>query len=221
MQELKTKRNIMIYRFLFVTLALVLITTFMVSGVFARYKSIAGANEEARVAKFGNLNLYEYDSSGNIISSGLTNQLEEIIIYPGIDINKKLEISYTGTEVATYVFFVINTEGWQLTNDEEIGKYVMSLNNEKDEYIAKWTIQNNFQHLESLSSENRNIFYYLAPPNSNLNEKILDKIEVNAIGLEDAKKMEEYAYEISFEAYAASAINITPEEAFTRAENNY
>lgn len=213
--------NKVIDRIAFIILASVLITTYLVFGVFAKYKSIAAGNTEARVAKFGSLNLYEYNSSGDIIATGTTTQTEEIIITPGKDINKKIIINYSGNEVATYIFFVVNSDGWEISKDETTNNHLISINNSKDEAVAKWEIKNHWQHLESLSTENRNIFYFITPPDSNINETIMEKIEVNAVDLDSSNPMDEFGYELSFEVYATSAYNIEPEYAFTRAEANH
>ena len=220
MQE-KRAINQIIDRLVFIILALVLITTYLVFGVFAKYKSIAAGNTEARVAKFGSLNLYEYNSSGDIITTGTSTQTEEIIITPGKDINKKIIINYSGNEVATYLFFVVNSDGWKITKDKITNNHVMSINNNKNEYLAKWEMKNHWTHLESLSTETRNIFYFIVPPHSNINETVMEKIEVNAVDLDSDNPMDEFGYELSFEVYAASALDITPEYAYARAEANH
>lgn len=84
---------------------LVLITTAMMGGLFARYTTTGTGSDSARVAKFGDLTLTETgDFDGTAGKKGM--------IIPGVDLKKEAKLSFTGSEMATYVFVEITAPGW-------------------------------------------------------------------------------------------------------------
>ena len=89
-----------------VLFCLVLITTAMMGGLFARYITSGTGSDSARVATFGNLTLTE---TGDFLESGGKNIAK---IIPGVELNKKVTLSFDASEVATIVFVEVSAPGW-------------------------------------------------------------------------------------------------------------
>ena len=86
---------------------LVLISTSMTSGLYARYTARGTGSDSARVIKFNNIEVIE---TGDFTSDGEGNNIFAVV--PGINLNKTVTISFGGSEAATYVFVVAETPGW-------------------------------------------------------------------------------------------------------------
>ncbi len=96
-----------------VLFCLVLITTAMMGGLFARYTTIGSGSDSARVASWGQLTLTE---SGDFGSDGSVTPK----IIPGVDLKKDVRISFTGSEMATYVFVEMKvSEHWTTSDNAE------------------------------------------------------------------------------------------------------
>lgn len=92
------------------------IISFIVTGVtFAKYVSVGTGSDMARVATFGDLDLYEVDGFGNRIESPA-----EFTVIPGVDIFKKPVVDYAvanNSEMLAYVFVEVKTKGWNINQD--------------------------------------------------------------------------------------------------------
>ena len=89
-----------------VLFCLVLITTAMMGGLFARYITMGTASDSARVVAFGELTLNE---DGDFVGSEGKKTAK---IIPGVDLNKKVTLSFDASEVATIVFVEVSAPGW-------------------------------------------------------------------------------------------------------------
>ena len=92
-----------------ILLCLVLITTAMMGGLFARYVATGTGSDSARVVRFGDLTLTE---TGDFDGAAT----KKAIIIPGVDLNKKVTVSFDDSEVATIVFVEVSAPGW--TSDD-------------------------------------------------------------------------------------------------------
>ena len=90
--------------FLFVA---VLASTVMLSGLLARYTTTGTGSDSARVIKFGNIEIKETLSATN----------GKLVICPGVNITKDVEVFFSGSEAKTYVFVKMDTsDDWE-SND--------------------------------------------------------------------------------------------------------
>ena len=89
-----------------VLFCLVLITTAMMGGLFARYITSDTGSDSARVVAFGNLILKE---TGDFVAVGDKRTAK---IIPGVNLNKKVTLSFEASEVDTIVFVEISAPGW-------------------------------------------------------------------------------------------------------------
>lgn len=86
-----------------VMLCLTLFTTSIVGGLLARYTTTGTGADRARVIRFGRITITE---TGDFIAD--TNKMP---IVPGVDIQKKAVVEFSGSEAATYVFLEVSHTG--------------------------------------------------------------------------------------------------------------
>ena len=96
-----------------VLFCLVLITTAMMGGLFARYVTSSTGSDSARVVAFGNLTLTE---TGDFVEAGGKKNAK---IIPGVDLNKKVTLSFDASEVDTIVFVEVSAPGWHTEETED------------------------------------------------------------------------------------------------------
>lgn len=89
-----------------ILLCLVLFTTCLSSGLYARYTAKGSSGDEARVIKFGDVTLTE---TGDFVKNGNKN---EFIVAPGFELKKDVTVEFTGSESATYLFVELLMPGW-------------------------------------------------------------------------------------------------------------
>ena len=194
-------------------IALILTVILSVSNATAKYKSEKIGEDNARVAKFGELNLYEYKTNNEIVNMGSSAEIETININPGTTINKNLSVSYSGNEIDVYIYLVIESNGWLIEEKENTNETNIFIKNNGDK-ILEWTLNNNWKYLEEASSTNKHVFYYENKANNTFNNTIMSSIEVNSMSLSNANILEDSDYSIKFNTYAVSALNVTPLEAW-------
>ena len=95
-----------------VLFCLVLITTAMMGGLFARYTTSDSGSDSARVVAFGNLTLTE---TGDFVEAGGKKTAK---IIPGVDLSKKVTLSFEASEVDTIVFVEISAPGWTVPDSQ-------------------------------------------------------------------------------------------------------
>jgi len=210
--------NRILLRFTSILLLLVVISLYITTGSLAKYKSENSLNDSARVGKFGELNFYEYKSDGTTLVSGDEAQIENIVVIAGNNIDKNLHISYSGNEIAVYIFFVVDSDGWKIINNENTNELLITNNN--NEKMVSWTINNNWHYLEE-SSNTKHIFYHLVEANTNFDDAVMPKLEVNALSLDDVELLKNPSYSLKFKALAVSALGKTPAEAWNYISNNW
>lgn len=129
-----------------ILLCLVLITTAMMGGLFARYVASDTGQDSARVAKFGNLTLTE---TGDFVN-------QKGMIIPGVDLKKEVKVSFTGSEMATYLFVKIDAHDWDWN-----GGYDFSRGTN-----MTWSVDLQWQLVSNSSS----VYYMEVLPNTPVND---------------------------------------------------
>ena len=138
---------------------LILITTAMMGGLFARYVATGTGSDNARVAKFGDLTLTETgDFDGTTEKKGM--------IIPGVPLQKKAVVDFEGSEMATDVFVeVILSPNWKTLDNETFwaGTHI------------NWTVDDQWEYLkrDTLDGMNRFIYSKILQPNETLSADII------------------------------------------------
>ncbi len=143
---------------------LTLISIHLSSSLYARYSSSANDSDTTRVIRFGDITLTEspspIDASGNLV------------IIPGVTIQKDAQVSFTGSEAMTYIFVEVSLSShWQMTDNQNF-----SIN---DTHL-QWQIANGWEHVTSSSPEGgKHIYCITLAPNETLtNHDILSGGEI-------------------------------------------
>lgn len=161
-----------------VLFCLVMISTYMMGGLFARYVARGSGSDSARVIKFGDITVEE---SGDFLEGNT------MVITPGVDITKEAVVHFEGSEAAVYVFLEVALSDIWETNEN--GKYYI-------EDKLTWQIHQDWNVLEGYE----NVFYMPLEPNQVLSAGI---IRDNTIYVSEeilAAELGELANTISFRA---------------------
>ena len=153
-------------------LSLVLLSSHITSGPYAKYSSQSTGSDGARVIKFGDLTVTE---TGDFTSVGANEN--QFIFVPGVDLEKNVLVTFAGSEASTIVFITVETPGWTLTNKKNFADSQGQLT---------WSVADGWTHLETDGSTH--VFYYALEPNAPMNNTpfIKDgKIQVNTNGTVD------------------------------------
>ena len=139
-----TPANIML-RLAGILFCLVLITTSMMSGLYARYTAEGKGEDSARVATFGDLVLEETgDFDG-----------KAAMIIPGVNLKKQATVTFGSSEVSTYIFVQITAPGWTKKDDNETFSV--------EDYLS-WSVADGWTYLEGTS----HVYYRELAPNTPL-----------------------------------------------------
>lgn len=215
-QQLKF-HEIMI-RVILMTFVLLLLSLYFSSGTLAKYKSISSVNENARVAKFGELTFLEYKSDGTTLILGNEAQLETVLVSAGTSVDKKLELSFSGSEVSVYLFFVVETSGWDISDSKDL--VIKGLSNDT---MVIWKPNDKWNYLKQEDIDNdkvRYVYYTVVDKNVNFTDSIMESLEVNSIGLVDANMLRSPGYSLSFKVFAVSKPGATIDKAYSSVELN-
>lgn len=147
-----------------VLLCLTLFSFHLTGGLYARYTTRAEAADNARVVKFGDLTLTE----GGDFSTG-----DPVKVIPGVDLSKKVTVSFTPAEVSTYIFVEVTTDtGWTTANNYEFTAADGKLSWSADQEV--WTYH--------ATSENTRVYYHALAANDTFSKDFIKengKIEVS------------------------------------------
>jgi len=83
---------------------LTVVTSYLSGGLLARYTTTATSEDSARVIKFGE---FSVDST-----------LPDSMFIPGVNLTENATVNFGGSESATYVFIVVETPGWNVSEDK-------------------------------------------------------------------------------------------------------
>lgn len=131
-----------------VLLCLTLFSMHLTSGLYARYVTTDSADDAARVITFGDLTLTE---TGDFVDGSA-------IIVPGVDLTKRVVVSFTGSESATYTFIEVKVGKWM--NADKTLFYVGSVSNP----LMSWSVAEGW---ESLGYIDGSYVYYRADKANN------------------------------------------------------
>ena len=93
-----------------VLLCLTMFSLHFTSDIFARYTTRADGKDNAKVASFGNLNLEE--------TGDFSEEKRTAVLLPGVDLEKKVTVSFGKSELATIVFVeVIVSDNWVVSEN--------------------------------------------------------------------------------------------------------
>lgn len=137
-----------------VLFCLVLVTTAMMGGMFARYSTSGEGSDSARVAKFGTLTVTETgDFDGTEQKKGM--------IIPGVPLTKNIALDFTGSELATIVFVRLDlSDNWKLD-----GNTFSVVHHNGTEFLS-WQVAEGWTLLENTQY----VFYRELPPNTVLED---------------------------------------------------
>ena len=132
-----------------VLFCLTVFTTYLASGLYAKYSTQATGSDSARVIKFGEITITE---TGDFLMDKNGNSTGKMLVIPGVDIMKQAAVNYGGSEAATYVFLeVVVSDHWSYNNR------VFSAASGK----IQWTIQDSWTKLNTDGF----VFYKTLEPN--------------------------------------------------------
>lgn len=156
-----------------VLFCLTVISTHLVSGLYARYTTSGSGDDSARVIRFGEISITE---SGDFVAG--TN---DMMIIPGVDIEKRAVVNFEGSEAATYVFVEVLLEnGWSYENGTfKLGEHL------------EWEIAGGWTYLEN--KDNTHVLYWALEPNTQLTDVDILRIVEDAA---DENKDGKHAYSI-------------------------
>ncbi|MBE6543943.1 MAG: hypothetical protein E7675_06040 [Ruminococcaceae bacterium] len=138
---------------------LVLISTSMLSGLYARYTTTSSTGDSARVITFGDIEITE---TGDFTSEG------KLIIIPGVDLTKKATVSFEGSEASTVVFVTVTPSAHFKTNDNRTFTYTL---NSKD--AMEFTVSSEWSFLKLDNGDY--VYYKTLIPN-----KTIDSVDIFA-----------------------------------------
>ena len=95
-------------------LCLVMLSTHLMGGLYARYRTEGSSEDEARVIKFGEIAVEE---TGDFINEGGPSGVNKFIFTPGVPLKKAVRIYFGGSEAVTYLFAAVHTPGWVMAAD--------------------------------------------------------------------------------------------------------
>ena len=141
----------------FVLFWLVMVTTYLSVGLYAKYSTGGKGKDDARVISFKQLVVAE---NGEDNATG-----QEYIFAPGVNLDKDITVSFGGSESDTFVFVELDTTGW--TQDDE-NDYAFSLK-QGGAAIMSWEVDGEWSYLSS--ADNKHVYYMVLDANETLVEQ--------------------------------------------------
>lgn len=176
---------------------LVMVTTSISVELFAKYSTQDSGSDSARVIKFGQLTVSENGVEG---AKG-----KEFTFIPGVDLEKKVTVSFGGSEADTLVFVALDTAGWVLDNTPENNTHNFALKS-GNEVIMSWSVVDDWTYLKN--DGNRHVYYKALESNTALPEQnvIKDgKITVSQATKAAYKTLQGTTLNLNVTAYAVQA----------------
>lgn len=201
MNNLKINNNkLFLISCLTLLLIMAAICIFFIMTVFSKFISTTNFDSNTNVGKVGTLRLVETKSSENTDK----NQ-ENIELNSNSIVEKNLSVSYNSKNVASYIYFIVNADGWQYTSDTN----KLSIKGSYNVDMAYFIINSNWKYLKSETQQDNSInfiFYQEVPTNTNfVDSNIISNIYINAVSVNDTVKNNLLTlnddHAISFSAY--------------------
>lgn len=157
---MKIKSNFMLRlaSFLFVC---VIVSTVTLAGLLARYVTSDGGSDSARVIKFNTVQITENN----------TNAGDQFIICPGVDIKKDVEVTFGGSEAATYVFLTIDaSKNWKSFESGDNKYQHAYMLNEKECLTYEVDEQWSYHTSETNDDKKTFVYYMYLDPNDSISD---------------------------------------------------
>lgn len=179
---------------------LVIITTYMSSGLFAKYSTMGMGGDSARVIKFGELTVTE------TLDIGVTPNGGNLIFVPGTTMKKDITVDFEGSEADTVVFVELETKGWRFTpaNAPDPASFALK---QGEDTLMSWEVESDWNYLASDEDE-RHVFYIFLDSNTPLENKpvIKDgKVTVNVATYDAYDALAGADLNLDITAYAVQA----------------
>ena len=176
---------------------LVIITTYMSSGLFAKYSTMGSGGDSARVIQFGELTVTETLDTGDTTTGG------DLIFVPGTSLKKELTVDFEGSEADTVVFVELEAKGWSFTNATDPASFEL---NQSENTLMSWEVESGWNYLAS--DGERHVFYIFLDSNTPLENKpvIKDgKVTVNVATYDAYDALAGVDLNLDVTAYAVQA----------------
>ena len=168
----------------------------------ARYTNRIQGSTTVRPAAFGKLTLQEYDSDGNPVAE---NNSETISLSSLATINKRVNLKYSKGDIKSYIFFIINANGWSYDATEK--KVAIKGRNNDLVYIQ---INDNWNYLEAPDVDASTfVFYHLVDIDERFEDDVISSINVNPISYGEQSYLEGN-HDLSFSAAVVQKVNDEP-----------
>ena len=199
---------------------LVIITTYMSSGLFAKYSTMGKGGDSARVITFGDLTVTE------TLDTGVTTTGGNLIFVPGTTMKKELTVDFEGSEADTVVFVALEAKGWSFTAPNATDPASFALK-QGENTLMSWKMENGWNYLAS--DGERHVFYIFLDSNTLLENKPVIKdgqITVNVATYDAYDALAGADLNLDITAYAVQANGFyapdrdTAEEVATAAWNS-
>lgn len=141
---------------------LVIITTYMSSGLFAKYSTMGSGKDSARVITFGELTVTE------TLDTGVTATGGNLVFVPGTTLKKDLTVAFEGSEADTIVFVALEAKGWSFTAPNATDPASFALK-QGENTLMSWKVENGWNYLAS--EGNQHVFYIFLDSNTPLENK--------------------------------------------------
>lgn len=179
---------------------LVIITTYMSSGLFAKYSTMGMGGDSARVIQFGELTVTE------TLDTVVTPTGGNLIFVPGTTMKKDITVDFEGSEADTVVFVALEAKGWSFTAPNATDPASFALK-QGENTLMSWKMENGWNYLASDEDE-RHVFYIFRDSNTPLENKpvIKDgKITVNVATYDAYDALAGADLNLDITAYAVQA----------------
>lgn len=141
---------------------LVIITTYMSSGLFAKYSTMGMGGDSARVIQFGELTVTE------TLDTVVTPTGGDLIFVPGTTMKKDITVDFEGSEADTVVFVALEAKGWSFTAPNATDPASFALK-QGENTLMSWKMENGWNYLAS--KDERHVFYIFLDSNTPLKNK--------------------------------------------------
>lgn len=136
-KHLKKRKTVVnaAFRAALVLFWLVIISTYLSTGLFAKYSTGDNGSDQARTIKFDELTVTE-TINGEESPNGGT-----LVFTPGVNLEKDISVSFGGSEADTFVFIAVDVRGWNCSDNKN---YDFSRSG-----IMSWSVVSDWKFLSS------------------------------------------------------------------------
>ena len=183
---------------------LVIITTYLSSGLFARYATMASGHDSARVITFGDLTVTETLDTGVAPNGG------NLVFVPGTTLKKDVTVAFAGSEADTIVFLSLDATGWTFTAPNATDPAAFTLKQDATTLMS-WKVASGWKYLAS--EGNQHVFYIFLESNEPLEETDFIKngeITVNVATQAAYTALDDIELNLNITGYAVQTVSTLP-----------